>query len=402
MTLLADVVELKNCPSTETKLRIAEKIISYYNSGITDTKEKRVVHDIMYMLAHDADIRVRKCLAHSLRFDHRVPYGIIKTLIFDISEVAVPILEYVKAITDEDILEIIRTTQQGTKMVAISCRQPLPKEIVQALLDKGNEEAILNVVANSGAIVTETMMQALLEKYKHNTSFLEALIRRSQLPKGIMDNVVTTVSQALQEQLAQIYRLPSRSLTPRKMPFNDNNEARKVSSTSAFLPIFSSEKVNKAPHSESTALADYFYRRGKLTYSILLRALCGGDLGFFEAGLARLTGIPLEETHQALWNKNPAVFHALYEKAHMPANAGVAVGMIVKGMKRLIQEGKNTKDMAIRQQFADEMVKQGYDKTVPFMAYMVLLMRSELIPSDILVPYAAEEVVHKEEETVRV
>jgi len=68
---------------------------------------------------------------------------------------------------------------------------------------------------------------------------------------------------------------------------------------------------------------------GRLTGSIILRALCFGDIDFFEAALARLAKVPLTNAQVLVHDATRRGIQALWEKAGMPKSLfpAVAVGM---------------------------------------------------------------------------
>jgi uncharacterized protein (DUF2336 family) len=59
------------------------------------------------------------------------------------------------------------------------------------------------------------------------------------------------------------------------------------------------------------------YRR--LSPSIMFRAVCMGDMAFFEAGMAELTQVPLSNARKLIFDPGKRGFKALYRKAALPA-----------------------------------------------------------------------------------
>jgi uncharacterized protein (DUF2336 family) len=59
-------------------------------------------------------------------------------------------------------------------------------------------------------------------------------------------------------------------------------------------------------------------RNGRLTPSLILRALCTGDIGFFEAAMAAKGGISLENAQILIHEASRRGLEALYRKAAMP------------------------------------------------------------------------------------
>jgi uncharacterized protein (DUF2336 family) len=57
---------------------------------------------------------------------------------------------------------------------------------------------------------------------------------------------------------------------------------------------------------------------GRLTPTLMLRALCTGDIGFFEAALAVKAEVPLENAQLLIHDGSRHGFQAIYRKAVLP------------------------------------------------------------------------------------
>ena len=60
------------------------------------------------------------------------------------------------------------------------------------------------------------------------------------------------------------------------------------------------------------------HHAGRLTPSLLVRALCTGDLGFFEAAMAELTGVRVENVHILMHDAGPNGLASLYRRSGLP------------------------------------------------------------------------------------
>ena len=71
------------------------------------------------------------------------------------------------------------------------------------------------------------------------------------------------------------------------------------------------------------------HENGRLTSSIILRALCTGDLLFFESALARLADLPVSNVHTLVRDDGPLGLENLYAKAKLPKQNYLAVRVAV-------------------------------------------------------------------------
>ena len=67
-----------------------------------------------------------------------------------------------------------------------------------------------------------------------------------------------------------------------------------------------------------SALVDQLASNGRLTPSLVLRSLCLGDLSFFEAALARLAGVKLNNARLLIDDEGALGLRSLYDKAGLP------------------------------------------------------------------------------------
>ena len=65
-------------------------------------------------------------------------------------------------------------------------------------------------------------------------------------------------------------------------------------------------------------LIEQLYRKERLTPSLMLRALCVGDLNFFERAMARITGLPLQNVRVLIHDKGMLGLKPLYLRAGLP------------------------------------------------------------------------------------
>jgi uncharacterized protein (DUF2336 family) len=75
------------------------------------------------------------------------------------------------------------------------------------------------------------------------------------------------------------------------------------------------------PDEEVRPLIRHLRESGQLTAGLLLRALLSGNLTMFEESLADLSGIPLSRVSRLVHDRRSDAFHAVYEKAGLPASA---------------------------------------------------------------------------------
>src|SRR6202008_4999174 len=73
-----------------------------------------------------------------------------------------------------------------------------------------------------------------------------------------------------------------------------------------------------SPATEALQLAQHLERAGRLTPSLIIRAICLGDLAFVEAAFAVLADIPVHNARLLIYDAGQLGFKALYERCKLP------------------------------------------------------------------------------------
>ncbi|MFN7095876.1 MAG: hypothetical protein ACK4M7_10975, partial [Burkholderiales bacterium] len=85
MTIILDVEHLKATPSAEAKEQIASKVSGLLRDEKFDDNEKKIALEVIKLLAHDTEIKVRRMLAENLKECSVLPRDIALKLAKDIA-----------------------------------------------------------------------------------------------------------------------------------------------------------------------------------------------------------------------------------------------------------------------------------------------------------------------------
>ena len=300
----SDVERLLTDPSAENRAEAADKIASEFGNGSLSESERAIAEDIFKVMIKDAEERVRGALSNHLKNAPDLSRDIAKSLANDLSDsVALPMLQFSEALTDADLVEIVR--QQGsTRTTAVAQRPNVSETVSDAIVTHGDEDAVVALVSNSGAEISEKSLDQVVETYGESVRMQEPLVHRPTLPVTIAEKLVTKVAEHLQAHLVANHELPEQ--------------------TAADLILQSREKATLglsggSSSEEIAALVDQLLNNGRLTPSIVLRALCVGDLSFFEHALSALAEVPVANARVLIHDEGSLGLKSLYQKAGMPA-----------------------------------------------------------------------------------
>lgn len=309
-----DVSQLLREPSPEMRAATAAKIaVEFMDDGL-DPAARRVAEEIFRIMLRDAEVRVRRALSDSLKDCDLVPHDVALALANDVIEVADPILKFSQVLTDEDLIEIVQTRPTACR-VAVAQRWRVPPVVSDAMVKSNDEEAVAVLVGNPGAMVTERTLEEILDIFPQSDAIKHNMTHRPSLPVRAAERLVTMVSDRLREHLVTHHELSP--------------------GIAADLVVQSREKAAlgllspNAQRVDVEELVAQLHANGRLTSTIILRALCTGDILFFESALARLANIPVSSCHELIHDEGPLGLENLYAKARLPQKMYAAVRVAV-------------------------------------------------------------------------
>jgi uncharacterized protein (DUF2336 family) len=299
----SDVEKLLADPSPDTRADMASKVAREFRRGSLTEDERRIAEEIVRAMARDAAIRVRQALAEHLKESKSLPADVARLLAADADAVALPVLQYSSVLTDEDLISFVKGAN-SERLTAIARRQTLSEPVSDAVVRADDPNAITALVGNEGASIAEPSLQTVLARHGAKPGVGETLARRSKLPISILEGLVSAASDRLREALIARHDLPERLAST--LVF----QARERATVGLVSP--------QSPVGDALELVAHLKKAGRLTPSIILRALCLGDLTMVEAAFATLARIPVHNARLMIHDAGPLGFKSLYDHVGMP------------------------------------------------------------------------------------
>jgi uncharacterized protein (DUF2336 family) len=299
----ADVTRLLADPSPETRAVMAVKIAREFERGVLSAEERRIAEEIVRVMAHDAALRVRQALAEHLKESQHLPADVARLLARDVEAVAVPVLQYSTVLTDDDLIALVKEATSA-KLTAIARRRSVSEPLSDALVAADDPHAIAALVGNEGAAIAELALHTVLTRHGGAPDVGQSLARRPKLPVEILERLVAVASDRLRELLIERHDLPERLASD--LVF----QVRERATVGLLSP--------RSPAGEALELVAHLKRAGRLTPSIILRALCVGDLTLVEAAFATLARIPVHNARLLIHDAGLLGFKSLYDHTGLP------------------------------------------------------------------------------------
>jgi uncharacterized protein (DUF2336 family) len=287
-------------PSSNARAATAAKVAGAFASGALAPRERELATEIFRAMARDVEQRVRETLALHVKDLTSLPRDVAQALARDVAAVSTPVLESSSVLTDQDLIEIIGA-RDSAKQIAIARRRSVSAGVADALVDAGTEDAVAVLVANEGAELTERAMHRAVDRFGRSERVQGPLVRRGKLPLTVAERLVALVSDRLREHLVTHH-----SLSP---------------ATAADLVFEARERATAGLLDDSAVGGDIMefvrqlHRNGRLTASLVLRAVCMGDIRFLEASLAALCRLPLHKAQVLVHDEAGLGLASLYDQS---------------------------------------------------------------------------------------
>lgn len=271
---LDDVQALLKDPRPETRVDVARKVASGLDQSELSDSEKRLAIDILRAMARDAETRVRQAIADTLKSSEAMPHDVAVTLAMDDAAIAAPVLQSSPMLTDEDLIAVL-AEGQGAKQVAVAGRTQVSETVSAAVVATGNAAAVTTLVANDGAQISEQTFGEALDRYAEFDTIKSNLVMRAELPVTIAERLVAMVSDKLKVELVQRHPVSPELAADVLLAAREQATIKILPGVASDLPVLVRQLKNK----------------GRLTPSLVLRALCTGDMRFFEEAMAQMAGV---------------------------------------------------------------------------------------------------------------
>jgi uncharacterized protein (DUF2336 family) len=357
---LVDVINLKNNPSRESRLLVAEKVCDQFNARHLTSEETIVVTEIFRLLTKDAEVAIRQALSEKLKHNSRLPEDIAFILANDVMQVALPILQFSPVLSEGDLITIVRGCKELTKLLAVTKRDVITPVISKELLNKKQLVISESLLRNKGAFVATEDLQQVIADYGHVDSLISTLIERQQLPAVIAEKIISMVTGGLKEQLLKKYSQHTHAI----------QEAAEETHEQVMLHNVS----NPANANQKQELVEHLFRTQKLNSSVVIRAICLGDIEFFITSMTKLTGWSRDRIEQCVKDCNVDALRRLYRAGGLPESIQDATLAVLVVVLDELRKGQKAGSPILAGRIIERVVSAGYDRTVNNMSYLLTLV----------------------------
>lgn len=303
---LADLLLARDADD-EVRTSLAAKVARLAPGLSEDERDKvhSAAFDALTLLARDEVVRVRQVLAETLKDMTDAPPSVIRQLARD-AELAVsgPILEYSPVLSDADLLDIIRAEMPDGCLSAIARRAGLGGDPAQAIVERGEVEAVTELLGNDSAQIREETLDLILDRAPEIEAWHAPMVRRTSLPPGAVQRMAEFVVANMLDVLSQRSDLDA--------------ETAAVVREEVERRLADEDSARETPFEAAQALLD----KGELGDEAVLENLKMGRRPFVIAALSLLSGLSADVIEKIVASGSAKGTVALTWKAGLSPRTG--------------------------------------------------------------------------------
>ncbi|GBD43862.1 hypothetical protein HRbin40_01345 [bacterium HR40] len=311
---LADVERLARDRSPAVRSDIARKFGAQFDEFATG-ESGELARAVLLLLVRDVAREVRKALAEQLATSENVPADVASRLARDEIEIARPILENSPVLSDEELIDIVRTHSLQYAL-AIAGRERLGEALCDALVDTGHAPVVARVVENRRAELSKRTLKRILEDFRDCRDVTERLVRRPELPYELVDQLVSLVGERLAWDLVRTRRMT-------------REEAHRI-----IQAIRDRVSISTVAHEHGERRLERHLRErlaaNELGPDEVLGFLREGDIASLEMALSVMSGIELRKVRKLLYSTDRRRLAALCIAAGIPTPHYAALRMALE------------------------------------------------------------------------
>ncbi|HEY2659389.1 MAG TPA: DUF2336 domain-containing protein [Caulobacteraceae bacterium] len=199
---LHDLIALAQEPSSTRRRELLREVTDMFFTGadITQPAQMALFDHVMTQLTGEMEEEVRAELSGRMADVPHAPRGLLRKLASDSIAVAEPVLSRSLGLTDDDLILVARTKDQG-HLQALSRRTHVPEAVSDVIVERGDDTALDVLLRNEGAVLSRAAHEAAVDRAEANPELHEAVVQRQALPADLLNEMYFVVEAKLRDQI---------------------------------------------------------------------------------------------------------------------------------------------------------------------------------------------------------
>jgi uncharacterized protein (DUF2336 family) len=318
-----------------------------YLSSRHDEDVRSGMEAAITVLLDDASPDVRFALADALAASPEAPRHVIITLAADQPHIAAVVLARSPLLIDSELVDIVAAASEPLQ-IAIAARPVVSSTVSASIAEIGERDVCLALVANPGATIARVSFKRIVERFGEDADIREAMFARGDLSAEVHQMLVRHVGDLLGNMIVvKSWVSEARAKTVTREACDRATVAIAAETETVDLP----------------ALVEHLRITGQLTTALILRAVCAGNVDFFEAALAVLARVPQQRVASLVRAGRTTALRAVYAKAGLPRLAFDAFAAALDTWRRMAEEGEPDDRYRFTREIVDAVIARYADIT---------------------------------------
>ncbi|MBK6895406.1 MAG: DUF2336 domain-containing protein [Alphaproteobacteria bacterium] len=265
--------------SPDVRLALAARLVSLLPSISTDKQSQLYAFAVQALgtLALDEVLKIRLALSSTLKDHAYAPPKVAAELARDVErDVSEPILRFCAALSDRDLLDILKSHPASWVVQAIAGRSTVSKMVSAAVINVDDITGGKVLLRNRGADIALETLQKIVERARDYKDWQESVAVRPFLPFALAKELAEFVDAAVRDLLMQ-------------RPDFDGAMAEEISEVFRRRLDFIRGDSKKPETVEQRVKR--MAKKGELTDEAITDALAVRETDFVYAALAHLAGV---------------------------------------------------------------------------------------------------------------
>jgi uncharacterized protein (DUF2336 family) len=357
----SDVERLMRDDSPDSRIEVLEKVSVNYNENSFAAREREVAEHIFRLLMKDATLAVRQTLAERVKANDAIPRDIVLHMAHDVERVSLPILQASTVLSDADLVRIVESSDEISKLMAIAKRPAVSDRVSVALVETSYPQVVSTLLTNETATISERTLGKIIDDFGSQSDVIGAMVDRFPMPVAIVEKLIAQATDAVAAELKAKYNLTDAQIEKDTVGTRED-AVMKLLASDVGLP-------------EIEQLVAQMANESRLSASIVMTSLCRGYLNFFRAAIARLANVPTTNATKLLSDKGDLGTRALYMRSGLPESMYDAVRLLLVVAHELEHEQVKPGTSLFANRAVERLLAHAQEQEVENLPYLMALIR---------------------------
>ncbi|MEM7650560.1 MAG: DUF2336 domain-containing protein [Pseudomonadota bacterium] len=189
---------------SDVRLALAARLVDLL-PDVSEDKQSQLyafVVQALGTLALDEVLKIRVALSSTLKDHAHTPPKIAGQLARDVEQqVSEPVLRFCAALSNEDLIDILKSHPASWVIEAIADREEVSEEVSEAVIETRDEHGGAALIGNEGADITQSLLHTIVEIARTLPEWQKPIAVRKSLPASVAKDLAEFVDASVRELL---------------------------------------------------------------------------------------------------------------------------------------------------------------------------------------------------------